>query len=73
MQVISRFFCYSWLVCLIVFCFVLFCFLFCFKVIGNPISDVIVFKTELTRLTLRKRVEKSQAILTLLDGFYLDW
>ena len=42
------------------------------KVIGNPITDGIVF----TSLDAYKRVEKSQAILALLDGFlelHLDW
>ena len=40
------------------------------KVIENPISDGIVFKNELTHLSLfeAKRVEKSQAIAALLDG-----
>ena len=38
------------------------------KVIGNPISDGIVFKNELTHLR-RKRVEKSQAILEHLKTF----
>ena len=48
-QLISRLFCNSWLVCLL-------CFLLTnaplVKVIGNPISDGIVFKNELTRLPL---------------------
>ena len=44
------------------------------KVIGNPISDGIVFKNELTHLPLlsclrRKKVEKSQAILEHLMTF----
>ena len=40
------------------------------KVIENPISDGIVFKNELTHLSLfeAKRVEKSQAIAAQLDG-----
>ena len=48
------------------------------KVIENPISDGIVFKNELTHLSLfeAKRVEKSQAIAASLDGLqeqHLDW
>ena len=43
------------------------------KVIGNPISDGIVFKNELTHCTCpclrRKKVEKSQAILEYLMTF----
>ena len=41
------------------------------KVIGNPISDGIVFKNELTHLPLleNKRVEKSPAILEHLMTF----
>ena len=34
--------------------------------VGNPISESIVFKNEPTHFTL---LEKSQAILALLDGF----
>ena len=66
-QLLSRFFCNSWLVCLLRFWLrnappV--------KVIENPISDGIVFKNELTHLSLfeAKRVEKSQAIAAVLDG-----
>ena len=48
-QLLSRLFCNSWLVCLL-------CFLLTnaplVKVIGNPISDGIVFKNELTHLPL---------------------
>ena len=65
-QLLSRLFCNSWLVCLLRFWLrnappV--------KVIENPISDGIVFKNELTHLSLfeAKRVEKSQAIAALLD------
>ena len=48
-QLLSRFFCISWLVCLLCFCLrnappV--------KVIGNPSLDGIVFKNELTHLPL---------------------
>ena len=48
-QLLSRFFCISWLVCLLRFCLrnappV--------KVIGNPSLDGIVFKNELTHLPL---------------------
>ena len=48
-----------------------------FQVIGNPFSDGIVFKYEpLPNLAGCRRVEKSEAILALLDGFqelHLDW
>ena len=58
-QLLSRFFCYSYLACLLGFCFKNAPLV---KVIGNPIiSDGIVF----TSLD----VKKSQAILALLDGF----
>ena len=43
--------------------------------VGNPISDGIVFVSHLAFL-IPKRVEKSQAILGLLDSFqelYLEW
>ena len=50
-KLLSRFFCYSWPLV---------------KVIGNPISDGIVF---VAPSLMRKRVEKSQAILALLDGW----
>ena len=65
-QLPSRFFCNSRLVCLL-----------CFwlrntslvKVIGNAISDGIVFKIELTcPCSRRKRVEKYQVILASLNG-----
>ena len=60
-QLLSRLFCNSWLVCLLGF---LLTNAPLVKVIGNPISDGIVFKNELTCPCLRrKRVEKSQAIL----------
>ena len=48
-QLLSRFFCYSWLVCLLRF---LLTNAPLVKVIGNPISDGIVFKNELTHLPL---------------------
>ena len=48
-QLLSRLFCHSWLVCLL--CFLLTNAPFV-KVIGNPISDGIVFKNELTHLPL---------------------
>ena len=48
-QLLSRLFCNSWLVCSL-------CFLLTnaplVRVIGNPISDAIVFKNELTHLPL---------------------
>ena len=69
-QMISRLFCNSWLVCLLRFLLTNAPFV---KVIGNPISDGIVFKNELTLPTCpclrRKRVEKSQAILEHLMTF----
>ena len=66
-QLLSRLFCNSWLVCLLRFLLTNAPFV---KVIGNPISDGIVFKNELTRPCLRrKRVEKSQAILEHLMTF----
>ena len=65
-QLLSRLFCNSWLVCL-------FRFLLTnaplVKVIGNPISDGIVFKHETCPCLRRKRVEKSQAILEHLMTF----
>ena len=64
-QLLSRLFCYSLLVCLLRF---LLTNAPLVKVIGNPISDGIVFKNELTHLR-RKRVEKSQAILEHLMTF----
>ena len=66
-QLLSRLFCNSWLVCLLRFWLRNAPLV---KVIENPISDGIVFKNELTHLSLfeAKRVEKSQAIAALLDG-----
>ena len=64
-QLLSTLFCNSWLVCLLRF---LLTNAPLVKVIGNPISDGIVFKNELTHLR-RKRVEKSQAILEHLKTF----
>ena len=48
-QLLSRLFCNSWLVCLLRF---LLTNAPLIKVIGNPISDGIVFKNELTHLPL---------------------
>ena len=48
-QLLSRFFCNSWLVCSLLFWLRRLAFV---EVIGNPISDVIVFKNELTYLPL---------------------
>ena len=48
-QLLSRLFCNSWLVCLLRF---LLANAPLVKVIGNPISDGIVFKNELTHLPL---------------------
>ena len=59
-QLLTRFVCYSWLVCRLGFWLRNAPLV---KVIGNPTSDC-------------KRVEKPQAILTLLDGLqelHLDW
>ena len=48
------------------------------KVIENPISDGVIFKNELTHLSLFevKRVDESQAIAASLNGLqeqHLDW
>ena len=64
-QLLSTLFSNSWLVCLSRF---LLTNAPLVKVIGNPISDGIVFKNELAHLR-RKRVEKSQAILEHLKTF----
>ena len=62
-QLLSRFFCYSNLACLLGFWLKNAPLV---KVIGNPIiSDGISCSPRL----MCKRVEKSQAILALLDGF----
>ena len=76
----SRFFGYSWLICLLGFCLRSGPLV---KVIGNPISDGIqLFYKNNALLTspclmfIFERVEKSQVILALLDGFlelHLDW
>ena len=62
-QLQSRVFCYSWLVCLLVF------WLGDASLVkvGNPISDGIVFR--FSPCLMPKRVQKSQAILALLDSF----
>ena len=69
-QLLSRLFCNSWLVCSLRF---LLTNAPLVKVIGNPISDGIVFKNQLTHCTCpclrRKKVEKSQAILEHLMTF----
>ena len=71
-QLVSRLFCNSWLVCLLRF---LLTNAPLVKVIGNPISDGIVFKNELTHADHlpqclgHKRVEKSQEILEHLMTF----
>ena len=69
-QLLSRVFCYSWLVCLMNF------WLRNAPLVkvGNPFSDGIVFVFHLAGCV--KRVEKSQAILALLDIFqelHLEW
>ena len=53
-QLLSRFFCNSWLVCFL--CFWLSNALLV-KVIGNPISEGIIFKPELTHLPLLEAYE----------------
>ena len=73
-QLLSRFFCNSWLVCLLRFWLR---YASLVKFIGNPISDGIVFKMSLLTCPCvrRKKVEKYQAILSSLDGpqeQYLD-
>ena len=68
-QLLSRVFGYSWLVCLLVF------WLRDASLVkvGNPISDGIVFVFRLARCVL-KRVQNSQAILALLEIFQeLHW
>ena len=62
-QLLSTVFCYSWLVCLLGFWLrdtLL-------VKVGNPISDGIVFVFHLGLCV--KRVEKSEAILALVDAF----
>ena len=63
-QLLSRVFCYSWLVCLLFFWFRD----ASLVKVGNPISDCIVFVFHLAWCVL-KRVHNSQAILALLDSF----
>ena len=53
-QLLSRLFCNSWLVCLLRFLLTKAPLV---KVIGNPISDGIVFKNELTHLPLLEAQE----------------
>ena len=70
-QVLSRVFCYSWLVCLVVF------WLRDASLVKveNPISGAIVFVFHLGWCVL-SRVRKSQAILALLHSFqelHLEW
>ena len=62
-QLLSRVFSYSWLVCLLFFFWLRDASL---VKVGNPISDSIVF---VFRLAWCMRVQKSQAILALLDSF----
>ena len=73
-KLLSRFFCYSWLICLLGFWLTNAPIV---KVIRNAISDSIVLKNKLTHFTLPdEKFEKSQAILALLDGsqeLYLYW
>ena len=70
-QMLTRVFCYLWLVCLL-------CFWFrdtSLVKVGNPISDGIVFIFHLAWWVL-KRVHNSQVILALLDSFqelHLEW
>jgi len=70
-QLLARFFCYLWLVCLLGFWLRNAPLV---KVIGNPISDGSLLFT--SPCLICKRAEKSQAILALLDGLqelHLDW
>ena len=69
-QLLSRVFCNSWLVCLLDFWLRN----ASLVKVGNPISDGIVFI--FSPCLMRKRVKKSQAILALLDSFqelHLEW
>ena len=52
-QLLSRLFCNSWLVCLLHFMLTN---ALVVKVIGNPISDGVVFKNEIGRASCRERV-----------------
>ena len=62
-QLLSRVFCYSWLVCLLGFWLRN----TSLVKVGNPISDG--FVSFIVPLLMRKRVDKSEAILALLDSF----
>ena len=66
-QLLSKLFCSSWLVCLLRFWLINAPLV---KVTGHPISDGIVSKMSLLICPClrRKRVEKYQAILSSLDG-----
>ena len=72
-QLLSRVFCYPWLVCWLFFFF----WMRDASLVkgGNPISDGIVFVFQLAWCVL-KRIQNSQAILALLDSFqelHLEW
>ena len=70
-QLLSRVFCYLWLVCFLVFSLRG----RSLVKVGNPISDSIVFVFHLAWSVL-KRIQNSQAILALLDSFqelHLQW
>ena len=74
-QLLSRLFCNSWLVCLLHF---LLTNAPLVKVIGNPISDGIVFKNELTHLHLLeakegRKVSSDSRTLDDLQKQHLDW
>ena len=74
-RLLSRFFYYSWLVCLLGFWLRNAPLV---KVIGNRISDGSLSKMSLltSPFLMRKMVEKFHAILALLDGLqglHLDW
>ena len=62
-QLLSRVFCYSWLVCLLGFWLRN----TSLVKVGNPISEWHRFR--FSPCLIRKRVEKSEAILALLDSF----
>ena len=71
-QLLSKVFCYSWLVCLLGF------WLRSTSLVkvGNPISDGLVFVFHLRPCLMRKRVKKPQALLALPDSpqeLHLEW
>ena len=67
-QLLSRFFCNSWLVCFLRFWLRNAPLV---KVIGNPISDGIIFKTELTLLPLLEAYKEGWKVLS--DSGLTSW